>query len=205
MPCRTESIRYRNQYCCRRLIFVHTHKKYKEETIICETGNIIYREPVVEDAGKIVDFYNYVGGETFYLSFEKDEYPMNEEQQREDILSTNAHPACIMILAMDGQEIAGIGTIHSGNKIKSRHQGELGIVVAKKYQKKGIGSEIIRRLIDFCKENGITTRIQLDTLCANEVAVKLYEKFGFEIEGRLRNQTRVDGVYYDLYVMGLML
>ena len=31
------------------------------------------------------------------------------------------------------------------------------------------------------------------------------EKFGFEIEGRLRNQTRVDGVYYDLYVMGLML
>ncbi|MCI6060784.1 MAG: GNAT family N-acetyltransferase [Dorea sp.] len=134
---------------------------------MCETGNIIYREPVVEDAGKIVDFYNYVGGETFYLSFEKDEYPMNEEQQREDILST--------------------------------------IVVAKKYQKKGIGSEIIRRLIDFCKENGITTRIQLDTLCANEVAVKLYEKFGFEIEGRLRNQTRVDGVYYDLYVMGLML
>ena len=134
---------------------------------MCETGNIIYREPVVEDAGKIVDFYNYVGGETFYLSFEKDEYPMNEEQQREDILST--------------------------------------IVVAKKYQKKGIGSEIIRRLIDFCKENGITTRIQLDTLCANEVAVKPYEKFGFEIEGRLRNQTRVDGVYYDLYVMGLML
>lgn len=134
---------------------------------MCETGNIIYREPVVEDAGKIVGFYNYVGGETFYLSFEKDEYPMNEEQQREDILST--------------------------------------IVVAKKYQKKGIGSEIIRRLIDFCKENGITTRIQLDTLCANEVAVKLYEKFGFEIEGRLRNQTRVDGVYYDLYVMGLML
>lgn len=180
--------------------FIHT-----KERIMCETGNIIYREAVVTDAGKIVDFYNYVGGETFYLSFEKDEYPMNEEQQQEDILATNAHPASIMVLAMDGAEIAGIGTIHSGNKIKSRHQGELGIVVAQKYPKKGIGSEIIRQLIDFCKHNGITTRIQLDTLCANEVAVKLYEKFGFEIEGRMRNQTRVDGVYYDLYVMGLLL
>lgn len=31
--------------------------------------NIIYREPEVEDAKKIVDFYNYVGGETTYLSF----------------------------------------------------------------------------------------------------------------------------------------
>lgn len=33
--------------------------------------NIAYREPEVEDAKKIVDFYNYVGGETTYLSFEK--------------------------------------------------------------------------------------------------------------------------------------
>lgn len=172
---------------------------------MCETSNIIYRQPVVEDAEKIVEFYNYVGGETFYLSFQKDEYPMNAEQQKEDILATNAHPASIMILAMDGDEIAGIGTIHSGNKVKSRHQGELGIVVAEKYQKKGIGSEIIRQLIDFCKNNGITTRIQLDTLCANEVAVKLYEKFGFEIEGRLRNNTLYEGNYYDLYVMGLLL
>lgn len=169
------------------------------------TKEIIYREPVPEDAEKIVDFYNYVGGETTYLSFEKDEYPMDAEGQREDILSTNAHPASIMLLAMDGDEIAGIGTIHSGNKIKARHQGELGIVVAKKYQAQGIGSEIIRRLIEFCKGNGITTRIQLDTRCDNEVAVKLYERFGFEIEGRLKNTTLLNGVYYDLYVMGLML
>lgn len=100
---------------------------------------------------------------------------MDAAGQREDILSTNAHPASIMILAMDGDEIAGIG------------------------------SEIIRRLIDFCKGNGITTRIQLDTRCDNEVAVKLYERFGFEIEGRLKNTTLLNGNYYDLYVMGLML
>lgn len=100
--------------------------------------NIIYREPELTDAKKIVDFYNFVGGETTYLSFEKDEYPMDEEEQKNDITSTKEHPASIMILAMDGDEIAGIGTIHSGNKIKARHQGELGIVVAKKYQAQGI-------------------------------------------------------------------
>lgn len=50
--------------------------------------NIAYREPEVEDAKKIVDFYNYVGGETTYLSFEKDEYPMDEEAQKGDIIST---------------------------------------------------------------------------------------------------------------------
>lgn len=169
------------------------------------TLNIVYREPELEDAKKIVDFYNYVGGETTFLSFEKDEYPMDEAGQKEDIISTKKQPASIMLLAMDKDEIAGIGTIHSGNKIKARHQGELGIVVAKKYQAKGIGTEMIRRLIDFCKGNGITTRIQLDTRCDNEVAVKLYERFGFEIEGRLKNTTLINGEYFDLYVMGLML
>ncbi len=169
------------------------------------TLNIVYREPELEDAKKIVDFYNYVGGETTFLSFEKDEYPMDEAGQKEDIISTKEQPASIMILAMDKDEIAGIGTIHSGNKIKARHQGELGIVVAKKYQAKGIGTEMIRRLIDFCKGNGITARIQLDTRCDNEVTVKLYERFGFEIEGRLKNTTLINGEYFDLYVMGLML
>ena len=61
------------------------------------TKDIIYREPVPEDAEKIVDFYNYVGGETTYLSFEKAEYPMDAAGQREDILATNAHPASIML------------------------------------------------------------------------------------------------------------
>lgn len=167
--------------------------------------NIIYREPEIEEAQKIVDFYNFVGGETSYLSFEKDEYPMDADSLKGHIIETKEHPACIMILAMDGDEIAGIGTISSGNKIKARHQGELGIVVAKKYQGKGIGSEIIRQLIDFCKNNGITTRIQLDTRTDNELAVNLYKKFGFEIEGCLKNTTLLNGVYYDLYVMGLML
>lgn len=168
-------------------------------------SEIIYREPVVEDAQKIVDFYNYVGGETSFLSFEKDEYPLDVEAQKEDIVATKAHPASIMLLAMDGDEIAGIGTINSSKKIKSRHQGELGIVVAKKYQAKGIGTTIMNKLIEFCRGNGVTTRIQLDTRCDNEVAVELYKKLGFVIEGRLPNTTLLNGVYYDLYVMGLML
>lgn len=167
--------------------------------------SITIREPHLEDAEIIVNFYNFVGGETTFLSFEKDEYPLNVDEQKESIISIKNHPACIMLLAMDGEEIAGIGTIHSGNKVKSRHQGELAIVVAKKYQGKGIGKELMNNLIDFCRSNGVTTRIQLDTRCDNEVAVKLYEKLGFEIEGKLPNTTLIDGTYYDLYVMGLML
>ncbi|MDO4451568.1 MAG: GNAT family protein [Lachnospiraceae bacterium] len=167
--------------------------------------NVTFREPVIEDAKEIVDFYNYVGGETSFLSFEKDEYPLDVEAQKESIKETNESPINTMLLAIVDGKIVGIGTISSSHKIKSRHSGELGIVVVQEYQGKGIGSSIIQQLIDWAKGNGVTTRIQLDTRTDNELAVKLYQKFGFEIEGCLKNSTLLDGKYYDLYVMGMMI
>lgn len=168
-------------------------------------AQIIYRRAQGSDAGKIVDFYNFVGGETSYLSFEKDEYPMNVKEQEDEIRSLEDKEASIMLLAMDKDEIAGIATIHSSAKVKARHDGELGIVVAKKYQGQGIGTELIRQLIEWAKWNGVTTRISLDTRADNVKAVELYLKFGFVVEGCRKNSTLLDGKYYDLYVMGMML
>lgn len=166
---------------------------------------ITYRRAKESDAEKIVAFYNYVGGETSYLSFEKDEYPMGAEAQAESIRDLEGNETNIMLIAMDGEEIAGIATISSSHKIKARHDGELGIVVAKRYQGKGIGTELIRQLIEWAKGNGMTRRISLDTRADNVKAVELYMKFGFIVEGCRRNATLLDGKYYDLYVMGMML
>lgn len=168
-------------------------------------AQIIYRRAQESDAEKIVNFYNFVGGETSYLSFEKDEYPMNVKEQEEELRSLENKKTSIMLMAMDGEEIAGIATINSSAKIKARHDGELGIVVAKKYQGQGIGTELIRQLIEWAKGNGVTTRISLDTRADNVKAVELYMKFGFIVEGCRKNSTLLDGKYYDLYVMGMML
>ena len=127
------------------------------------------------------------------------------EGQKESIQATNESPINTMLLAIVDGKIVGIGTISSSHKIKSRHSGELGIVVTQEYQGKGIGTSIIQQLIDWAKGNGVTTRIQLDTRTDNELAVKLYQSFGFEIEGCLKNSTLLDGKYYDLYVMGMMI
>lgn len=170
-----------------------------------EHTNIIYRRAKTEDAEQIVKFYNFVGGETTFLSFEKDEYPLNVKEQIESIKGLEGNQTNIMLLAMDGEDIAGIATINSSHKIKARHEGELGIVVAKKYQGQGIGTELITQLIEWARGNGVTTRIRLDTRADNPKAVALYMKFGFIVEGCCRNSTLLNGKYYDLYIMGMML
>lgn len=166
---------------------------------------ITYRKARVNDAENIVAFYNYVGGETTYLSFEKDEYPMDVKEQEISIKSMEDTPNNIMLLAMYKDTIIGIATISSSHKIKSRHEGELGIVVAQKYHGQGIGSELMKQLLDWARGNGVTTRIRLDTRADNTYAVSLYLKFGFIVEGCCKNSTLIQGHYYDLYIMGMML
>lgn len=167
--------------------------------------NIIYRKAQEEDAEKIVAFFNIVGGETNYMSFEKDEYSLDVKEQAEVIRGFKGNATNTMLLAMDGEEIAGLSTITSSHKIKSRHDAELGVVVAKKYQGKGIGTALIRQVIDWVKENGITTRMSLEVRADNIKAVEIYLRFGFVIEGCKKNSTRLNGIYYDDYIMGMML
>lgn len=166
---------------------------------------IIYRTAQENDAEKIVNFFNIVGGETNYMSFEKDEYPLDVEEQAALIRSIEGNETNTILLAMDGEEIAGLSTITSSHKIKSRHDAELGIVVAKRYQGRGIGTSLISQVIDWVRENGITTRISLEVRADNVKAVEIYLKFGFVVEGCKKNSTLLNGVYYDDYIMGMML
>ena len=168
-------------------------------------NNITYRNPMPEEAEKIVAFYNRRGGESTFLSFVEDEYPLSVKEEEDYIRSLEGNANNVMFLALDGNEIVGLSTITSTHKIKSRHEGELGIVVAKKYHGQGIGTKLIRMAIDWCKGNDVTTRIHLDVSADNLTAISIYLKLGFIMEGCLKNQTLIDGIYYDTYVMGLML
>lgn len=168
-------------------------------------NNVTYRNPMPEEAEKIVAFYNRMGGESTFLSFVEDEYPLSVKEEEDYIRSLEGNANNVMFLALDGDEIVGLSTITSTHKIKSRHEGELGIVVAKKYHGQGIGTKLIRMAIDWCKGNDVTTRIHLDVSADNLTAISIYLKLGFIMEGCLKNQTLIDGIYYDTYVMGLML
>ena len=168
-------------------------------------NNITYRNPMPEEAEKIVAFYNRMGGESTFLSFVEDEYPLSVKEEEDYIRSLEGNANNVMFLALDGNEIVGLSTITSTHKIKSRHEGELGIVIKKKYHGQGIGTKLIRMAIDWCKGNDVTTRIHLDVSADNLTAISIYLKLGFIMEGCLKNQTLIDGIYYDTYVMGLML
>lgn len=165
---------------------------------------ILYRSAKAQDVAAIVAFYNRVGGETEFLSFGKDEYPLNAAEQAVAIGKTEGDPTNLMLLATENQRIVGIATIGSSSKAKFRHSGELGIVVAQSHWHRGIGSKMMELLLEQLRSNGITTRVFLSTRADNP-AVSLYKKFGFAEEGRGKNAVLEGSTYHDLIWMSMML
>lgn len=81
----------------------------------------------------------------------------------------------------------------------------LGMSVDRDWRGQGIGSLLMANAVEWAKQLGYIRRIELLVFERNEVAIHLYQKFGFEIEGKHRRAIYRDGVYLDNLTMALLL
>lgn len=166
---------------------------------------IIIREAERIDAEQMINFYNFVGGETDFLSFGKDDFKKNLLEYQNYIEDIKKELNSIILLAVIDSEIIGIATINSNQKARIRHVGVLGIVIEKRYWGLGLGRILMNLLINWAKTNNITKKILLLTNENNIAAQELYKKIGFIEEGLLKKDNYINGVYYNTVIMGLIL
>ena len=81
-----------------------------------------------------------------------------------------------------------------------RHSGVLGMGVAASHRGRGVGSALLQATLAAATSKGIR-RIELVVRADNAAAIALYERRGFELEGRLRDYLVVDGRAYDALQM----
>lgn len=100
-------------------------------------------------------------------------------------------------------KIVGWCDIASFNRPAFSHSGVLRMGILKEYRGTGLGTKLMQIVLDKGKQMGLT-RVELDVREDNVNAIKLYQKFGFEIEGKKRNACRTDGIYSNVLTMGLL-
>jgi RimJ/RimL family protein N-acetyltransferase len=84
-----------------------------------------------------------------------------------------------------------------------RHTGVLGLGVIEPYRGRGIGPALLEATLAVAKAYGLT-RIELTVRVDNERAKRLYERFGFVVEGLCKRHMRINGQYHDSYLMALL-
>lgn len=109
-------------------------------------------------------------------------------------------PGSLRAGAVVDEQIIGYAGLrrYSGRQI---HTARLGIGVHDDFVGRGVGSALLGALADAADNWLAIKRLDLTVFVDNAPAIRLYEKFGFEVEGRLRAFAFRNGVYVDAFTM----
>ena len=166
--------------------------------------NYIIREADIEDAKNVIEYIKIVSDETDFLISDSSERKFTVKKEKEFLQNIQSSILEKIFLFEIENKIVGMCSIEGINKIRIKHRVDLAITVLKNYWGNKIGEKLIDYAIEYCKSNCIK-KIELTVRIDNERALKLYKKFGFEIEGEIKNFIYLNGNYYNCYCMGLLL
>ena len=106
-----------------------------------------------------------------------------------------------LLACVEGEVIGRLGLQTNPSRPRRRHVASFGMAVRDDWQGKGVGTALLQAAVDMADRWLNITRLELEVYSDNAPAVGLYRKFGFEIEGTLRQMAFRDGQYVDAYVM----
>ncbi len=110
--------------------------------------------------------------------------------------------SCYNLVAVSGEHVIGMLSVDTfPNRPRRRHVGIIGISVSEAWQGKGVGNALMQAGIDLADNWLNLTRLELEVYSDNEPAIRLYERFGFEREGVLRQHAFRNGKYVDSIMM----
>jgi len=107
-----------------------------------------------------------------------------------------------MLVAEIAGDLVGNAGLHSmARSARRRHAGYIGMSVRDDWHGKGVGTALMRAIVDLADNWIGYRRLELTVYTDNAAALALYRKFGFDIEGTLRDYSYRDGRYVDAYTM----
>ena len=174
------------------------------EQIKSRNGNtVVIREARKSDATQLVEYINTISGESDFLTFGPGEFGMSIEQEESFLDNVTKHKNAIYLIAEAGGKIVGGLNFSGGARPRVAHTGEFGVSVLKEYWGNGIGTELIKYLISWCKQTGIIRKVNLRVRTDNVTAIQIYKKLGFTEEGVKTRDFQIKDKFYDSLSMGL--
>jgi len=157
---------------------------------------VVVREARFEDLDGIMAIRHDVATEGRWIGAE---VPLDEARDRRTY-TESIDAGTLFVAEVDGRQVGHLSLHPAPYGVA-----DLGMMVAAGWRGQGVGSALLERAIEWARANGMH-KLSLQHWPHNAAARALYEKFGFEQEGHLRQHyPRRSGERWDAVVMGLLL
>lgn len=165
----------------------------------------VIREAVAEDAAAAIQHVQRLAEEPgVNILLVPGEFEMTVEQEVGFIEEAAASENSLFLVAEADGKLVGSLVSTGGKRQGNRHVTTLGVSVAAGHRGQGIGTARLKSAVEWARANPVVRRVELHVFARNAAARRLYERIGFEVEGRRRRAAFRDGEYLDDYVMALL-
>lgn len=167
-------------------------------------NDVTFRYPTAQDFHDVWSFACDLASEdTFVELFGAPPTEAEEQKWFADVLDAIAKKQSIHLSVFVNNVFAGNGRVDRG-KYRHSHVGHMGLSLAPQYREEGIGTELMKSLIDESRKLGLRL-LSLSCFENNPRALHVYEKLGFTRFGTLPGAIAYRGSYINEIHMFLSL
>jgi RimJ/RimL family protein N-acetyltransferase len=155
------------------------------------------RLATADDVPAMVDIMVAVAAERMWIATEP---PVDRDRRTEQFTATIDGEGAAFVAVADGDVVGHLG-LHGTSGVV-----ELGMAVLDGWRGKGAGSALLEAAIEWARHQPAVHKLGLEVWPHNGAAIALYQRLGFEVEGRRRRHyRRKSGELWDSILMGLVL
>ena len=160
-------------------------EEYPKEVALKDGTKVAIRTLVPDDFGRLLAFFEALPEEDrVFLRHDVRDPEVIRKWTRDLDLER-----VIPIVAIDGDELVGNGSLHFMPHECMRHVGHIRLVPARSRRNKGLGALLARELVALAEERDIE-RLQAHVIEDNVGAVKMFEALGFTKEAVLKGMIK---------------
>jgi RimJ/RimL family protein N-acetyltransferase len=161
---------------------------------------LIIQPITVSEGAKLNQLLKKIESESHYMLYDPGERTTSDQEQTAFIERMLKSPRSTILVAREADQLLGFIAIMGENLNKKTHSRYIAMGVLDEFKGRNIGSRLMEAAIHFCNEQQVA-RMELTVVASNQRAIKLYQKYGFELEGTKRQSLKIQGQLADEFYM----
>ena len=162
----------------------------------------VIRPANVADAPNILSYMQNLAQEPdLFLPLVVEDFRLTVVDEERMIARHEARDNALALIAVTADDrIVGMWDCMGSTRPALQHAVEFGMSVAREYRDQGVGAALLSAGLAWARQSPAVHRVELEASAENRPAIRLFEKFGFAVEGRKQH-----GRYHDSLIMALLL